>query len=98
MTSDKIYMIKQDDKELEKIFKPLANRRRLAILRCIIKARSLSVDEIAKQIKLSFRSTSRHLAILRQADLVEFEMVKLQRFYHMSADINVLSKYIVSQL
>ncbi len=58
-------------RQLEKIFKALANRRRLAILHFLAKEKELSVAEIARRIKLSFTSTSKHLAILRQLDIVD---------------------------
>ncbi|MCL5666732.1 MAG: metalloregulator ArsR/SmtB family transcription factor [Patescibacteria group bacterium] len=68
-------------KELERQLKALANRRRLAILKFLKNQRKASVGDIAKEIKLSFKSTSRHLAVLLAADLVEREQVNLNMFY-----------------
>ena len=62
---------------MEKILKALANRRRLKILQLLKERRRVSVTEIAGHIKLSFKSTSRHLSVLRNADLVEGEQVGL---------------------
>ena len=50
---------------MEKILKAAANRRRLKILSYLKNHRKSSVGELAEEIKLSFKSTSRHLAILR---------------------------------
>jgi ArsR family transcriptional regulator, virulence genes transcriptional regulator len=61
-----------NDGQMEKILKAMANRRRMKILK-ILKKRRASVGEIAMEIKLSFKSTSRHLAILHSTDLVEKE-------------------------
>ena len=58
-------------KELEQQYKALGNRRRLEILKLLKKSDGLSVGDIAEKIKLSFKSTSRHLAILSAVDAVE---------------------------
>ena len=72
-------------KEAEKVLKALASRRRLEILKTLRKNDALSVGEIADEIGLSFRSTSRHLNILyhagvleqeRKANLVEYRLAK----------------------
>ena len=72
-------------KELEKVLKALANERRLKILKILKKNPELSVGEVAEEIGLSFRSTSRHLNLLyragileqeRKANLVEYKIAK----------------------
>jgi len=60
-------------KEMGKILKALANRRRLGIIEFLRKNKTASVSEIAREIKLSRRSTSRHLAALRNVELVAYE-------------------------
>lgn len=55
----------------EKILKALANRRRITILQYLKDKGTANVGDIARHIKLSFRSTSRHLATLYAADLVK---------------------------
>ena len=62
----------RSDRELEKLFKALANRRRLAILR-YLKPESATVGEIAQAIKLSIKATSRHLQILSAAGYLTSE-------------------------
>ncbi len=69
---------------MEKILKAAANRRRLKILRYLKDHKRVSVGELAGYIKLSFKSTSRHLAILRNTDLVETEQVSLAILYSFS--------------
>jgi len=61
------------EKELEKVLKALANKRRLAILKFIKKSNRASVGEIAGAIKLSFKATSKHLLILSNVDILEKE-------------------------
>lgn len=68
-------------REPERILKALANRRRLAIIRLLRQHRELAVGEIAEKIHLSFKSTSRHLSVLRAADIVERDQRGLLVFY-----------------
>ena len=74
-----VYNFYMDDVQLEKVLKSIANRRRIKILK-ILKRRPLSVGEIAKEIKLSFKSTSRHLSILHSSGLIEKEQSALLVF------------------
>ena len=58
-------------KDLEKILKAFANRRRLAIVKYLKKNGEAPVSKIAGEIKLSFKATSKHLGILTAADILE---------------------------
>ncbi len=77
-------VISNRDKELERTFKALSNRRRLAILRYIKEHKEASVGEIAGHMKLSFKATSKHLALLAAADLLEKEQRSVQMFFSIS--------------
>jgi DNA-binding transcriptional ArsR family regulator len=70
-----------NEKELEKILKALANRRRVAILKYLKRVGRASVGDISEVIKLSFKATSKHLMILSNADIVDKEQVSLSMFY-----------------
>lgn len=72
------------EKELERILKALANKRRLAILCYLKKEKKSSVGDIASGIRLSFTATSKHLRILAAVDIVEQEQRSLQVFYSIS--------------
>ena len=65
-------------KEAEKNYKVLANRRRIAILVYLLEEKTANVGRIAGRIDLSFKSTSKHLAILASIDILE----KDQRKYY----------------
>lgn len=69
---------------MEKILKAVANRRRLAILNCLRGRKELSVGTIARQIKLSFRSTSKHLSILYASGLLDREQRNVSMFYKLN--------------
>lgn len=78
------------EKGLEKLFKALGNRRRLLIIKILKENKMLSVGEIAKKIKLSLRSTSRHLSVLYGAEILDRDQINLQVFY--SIPKNLLSQ------
>ena len=69
---------------LEKTLKALANRRRLAILAHLKKNRGVSVGEIAREIKASFKATSKHLGVLLGADIVEKDQKGPEVHYRLS--------------
>ena len=70
-------------KRLERVFKAVGNRRRLAIIAYLKKNKEASVGEIATAIKLSFRATSKHLLLLASVDMLEREQRSLQMLYRL---------------
>jgi len=74
------------ERELERVLKALANRRRLAIIDLLHKEKEKNVGEIADIIKLSFRATSKHLSILMSADILEKDQRSSQIFYSLNKD------------
>lgn len=87
-----------NEKELEKIFKALANKRRLAILKFIKKSGRASVGEVAGAIKLSFKATSKHLMILANANILDKEQVSLTMLYFLSKDNDPLILKLLSTI
>ncbi len=85
-------------KNLEKQLKALANRRRLAILKYLKKVRQAPVGEIAGEINLSVKATSKHLNILAAADILEREQRSLSVFYRLSSDPSPTAKQVISIL
>ena len=73
-----------DETKIEKILKAVASKRRLSILKQLRSRKETPVNTIARQIKLSFRSTSKHLAILYASDLVEREQKSTLVYYRLS--------------
>ena len=65
------------ERELERMFKALGNRRRLLILSFLKKKKRANVGEISEAIKLSFKSTSRHLGVLASAEILDKEQTSL---------------------
>ncbi len=73
-----------DRKKLERILKAAANRRRFTILAYLKKEKEITVGRIAEHIHLSFKSTSRHLAILYSTELVDRTQRSSEVFYRLS--------------
>ncbi|MEK7087933.1 MAG: metalloregulator ArsR/SmtB family transcription factor [Patescibacteria group bacterium] len=72
-----------DRKKLERILKAAANGRRFTILAYLQKEKEATVGEIAGHIHLSFKSTSRHLAVLYAAELVDRMQRSSEVFYRL---------------
>ena len=85
-------------RELEKKLKALANRRRLAILAYLKKEREATVGEIAREINLSFKATSKHLGILSAVDILEKDQRSLQMFYRFCSNQAPAVRHILSIL
>ena len=86
------------EKELEKVFKALANRRRIVILRFLKKQKKARVGEIAEEIKLSFKSTSRHLVVLLNAGLVDREQKSLEMHYSITTTLSETARRAIGLL
>lgn len=85
-------------KEHERILKAVANRRRLAILAHLKRSREATVGDIADAIRLSFKATSKHLAILKSADIVENEQHSLLVFYRLASGQRAYIKTLLGHL
>ncbi len=81
-----------DLKDLEKIHKALANRRRLAILKHLKRRPGATVGSLAEAISLSFKSTSKHMIILSAVGLVEREQVNLNMRYRLAGTLPPTAK------
>lgn len=71
-------------RELERVLKAMANRRRLAIIKHLKSKREASVGELAEAIKLSLKATSKHLIILHSIGIVERDQRSLLMYYRLS--------------
>ncbi|MBI2888604.1 MAG: winged helix-turn-helix transcriptional regulator [Candidatus Liptonbacteria bacterium] len=85
-------------KELERSLKALANRRRLAILKYIKRNGEASVGEIADEISLSFKATSKHLRVLGACDILECNQRSSQMFYKLASSQKPAVRHTLSLL
>ena len=72
-------------KDIERTLKAMANKRRLSILRMLRKNGETTVGEIAGELRLSIKATSKHLAILSSVDIVNREQRGLRAYYHLTS-------------
>ena len=85
-------------KELEKLFKVLGNKRRLQIVRLLLKKDELTVSDIASDIRLSFKATSKHLLQLFQVDILEKEQRSKNIYYKIADSLNQVIKNVISHI
>ncbi len=81
-------------KEVERQLKALANKRRLHIISFLKRNRRGTVEDIAGAIKLSFKATSKHLAILSSRDMLDKEQISRYVYYHLANPLPPLARYV----
>jgi ArsR family transcriptional regulator, arsenate/arsenite/antimonite-responsive transcriptional repressor len=89
---------RKNEKELERAFKSFANRRRIAIVSFLKGRKEASVGDIAQEIKLSFKATSRHLSVLVSAGVLDRDQRSSHMFYRISTEIPEAAKRMLAIL
>ncbi len=85
-------------KELERLFKAVANKRRIAILAVLKKRKAARVGEIADQIRLSLKATSKHLGVLYAAGFVDREQKSMEMHYRVAGELSAPARSVLSHL
>jgi predicted transcriptional regulator len=85
-------------KEMEKILKVLANKRRLSIISFLKRRKEAKVGDVAGELRISFKATSKHLGMLFNADVLERDQRNLEMWYRLSPSQNKIVKYISNSL
>jgi predicted transcriptional regulator len=80
----------------EKMYKALANRRRLAIVKYLSSVAKANVHDIADFINLSLKATSKHLQILKNTDMVSSHQVSLEQHYYLTKKNKYLKQALVN--
>lgn len=91
-------MTKLNVKDLEKIQKALANRRRLTILQYLKTRKEANLGNIAEHLRLSYKATSKHLGLLVASDIVDKEQRSVQMFFRISKNIPNLAQHTLNIL
>ena len=81
--------------DLERLMKAFANGRRLAIIEYLKSNKEASVSDVAAEIHLSLKSTSKHLNILAAANILEKEQRSLEVFYRIPKNSRFTVKQII---
>ncbi len=71
-------------KHFERLFKALANKRRIDIIKLLTKNEQMSVSEIAENINISLKSTSKHLQKLENANLISRKQKSKWGYYSLN--------------
>jgi len=74
----------KNERELERVLKALANKRRLNILAFLSAKKEASVGQISEHLKLSFKATSKHLSVLFGAGVVDKEQRSVQVIFSLA--------------
>jgi DNA-binding transcriptional ArsR family regulator len=84
--------------EYEKILKAFANKRRLCAILYVRKKKAATVGDIAGHLRLSFKATSKHLAVLYAVGIVEREQRSLSCYYSFSTKAPTIANMIIDAL
>ena len=71
-------------RDFTRCLKALANERRVRILQELLAAAPLDVDALAHRIKLSYKSTAKHVAQIERCDFVERTHMGVQVLYRVN--------------
>ncbi|MFH1111673.1 MAG: ArsR family transcriptional regulator [Patescibacteria group bacterium] len=85
-------------KELISIFRTLAGRRRLEMINLLQDNKERSVSDISEKIRLSLRSTSKHLLQLLEQDLVESRRVNNLVLYRSATNLSDYLQKIIKEI
>ncbi len=69
------------------IFRALANINRLKIIKMLSDGKKMNVSDIAEFLKISFKATSNHLAILKNLEVLETQGVAGHVFYFLDSQM-----------
>lgn len=86
------------DRDQEKILKALANRRRIAIAKLLTRGKAMTVGDVANEIRLSFRSTSKHLGLMVAADILLRDQRGPHMYYLPAPDMPGLARKVIAAL
>lgn len=83
---------------LEKELKILAEKNRLGILSFLKKKKSAPVGQIADNLSISFKATSKHLLILVKSGILKSQRDGIFIIYYISSDLSPVAREVISLL
>ncbi|MBU2219599.1 metalloregulator ArsR/SmtB family transcription factor [Patescibacteria group bacterium] len=69
------------------IFRALANINRLKIIKMLSGDKKMNVSDISESLKISFKATSNHLAILKNLEVLEAQGAAGHVFYSLDPQL-----------
>ncbi len=85
-------------KNIEKTIKAFANTSRLMIVRYLKKSAPASVEDIAEATDFSYKATSKHLAILYQANVLDRTQQRYEMHYRIASKLEPMATAIIKHL
>ncbi len=86
----------KNTKRFTQIFKVFSNINRVRIVLILAKKEAMSVSELAEELSISFKATSKHLIILDQFDVVNSKGKSSHVFYSLNRDMSKDLKSVIS--
>jgi len=80
------------------IFRTLSNINRLKIIEMLLGGRKINVSEIARNLGISFKSTSNHLMMLKNLDVLESQGKDGRVFYFINSQMPKDFQHIIQSL
>jgi|GEM_PF-1568419 predicted transcriptional regulator len=90
------YEKKMSIREFEQLFKAVGSKRRIAIIKYVKRNPGASVFEVAEEIGLAFRTTSKHLGILSTVGILEREQSGFRAAYVIIRELTPEAKAVVA--
>ena len=85
-------------RELENVYRALVGRKRLEILKLLANGKEYTVGDVAKNIHLSFKSTSKHLILLWQVGFLERRQAGYVGLYSLNVRLTPVFKVLLDQV
>ena len=80
-------MSERNLKQWATVYRGLGNPNRLRILKMLSKTEKMSVSELADELGITLKNTSRNLSILLNLDLVEFQGRQDRVYYSINSKL-----------
>ncbi|MEK7660397.1 MAG: metalloregulator ArsR/SmtB family transcription factor [Patescibacteria group bacterium] len=85
-------------KKYEKILKVLANINRLKILLYLVRHTDVAVGDIATRCNISYKTVSKHLGMLYQADVVDRSRRQTEMHYRISDTMHPIASTVIKYI
>ncbi len=82
----------------EEIFRALADRTRLRIIKLLLHGSDACVSELMDALQLPQYSISRHLSILRHAGIVDERREGIWKYYYLAAKQSGFTNYVMEAI
>ena len=86
----------KDSRSLEKLFRVFSNRRRLNIIKILIAQDSASIEDLASELKLSYKAAYQHIARLVERGILDKERNSSGVVYFLEPNMDKIARILVN--